>query len=412
MIEVFGARVRQARVLRRMSATSVCESMGWSPNRQTKLEKSSVLWSTPEEVERFSDLFGFPARFFSTEPRTRLTAGELLFRAPKSMTKGEQEFLAVFASLVGDILGDLDDHSKLPPVRVPAIQSGPSAGVPIALAALQLREAMGLEADEPFDDLMYEAERVGAPVIVRRRERGEWDSEFAASAAYARTERHLGYSSWVGEHRDRPLLVLRESESWERTRFTVAHELGHLVLHSRASCLVGSEQESEADRFAAELLAPIAAVATELPTMMSLLNLKPLKDKWGISLGALIRHIRDARLIDPVRAEMLTKQLYSRTNPDTGHTWGVTEPGWLDRQPERPRLISKFVERCYGAMSLGELAAQGTTGLPLDVLDWILATQRTAPSLPIPQSPNVTIRMAATHGEAEVVALDSRRHRA
>lgn len=146
--------------------------------------------------------------------------------------------------------------------------------------------------------------------------------EFAASAAYARTERHLGYSSWVGEHRDRPLLVLRESESWERTRFTVAHELGHLVLHSRASCVVGSEQESEADRFAAELLAPIAAVATELPTMMSLLNLKPLKDKWGLSLGALIRHIRDARLIDPVRAEMLTKQLYSRTNPDTGHTWG------------------------------------------------------------------------------------------
>lgn len=317
----------------------------------------------------------------------------------------------MFASLAGDILGDLDERSKLPPVRVPAIQSGPSAGAPIALAAQQLREAMGLAPDEPFDDLMYEAERVGAPVIVRRRERGEWDGEFAASAAYARSERHLGYSSWVGEHRDRPLLVLRESESWERTRFTVAHELGHLVLHSRTSCDVGSDQENEADRFAAELLAPIAAVATELPTMMSLLNLKPLKDKWGISLGALIRHIRDARLIDPVRAEMLTKQLYSRTNPDTGHTWGVTEPGWQDRQPERPRLISKFVERCYGAMSLGELAAQGTTALPIDVLDWILGTQRSAPSVPRPQSVSAPRRPDVTYHAADVVALDSRRHR-
>ena len=378
MIEVFGIRVRQARVLRRLTATAVCQAMGWSPTRQSKLEKASVMWMTPDEVDHLSRLFQFPARFFSSEPRTRLTPDDLLFRAPKSMTKGEQEFLAQFAAVSGDLLAGLDAQTKLPPVRIPEVR-GRSGATPLALAALQLREAMGLAADEPIDDLMYEVERVGAPIIVRRRGAGDWSSEFAASAGATRAEKHLGYSSWVGTHRDRPLLVLRESESWERTRFTVAHELGHLVLHSDTVCSVGSEQEKEADRFAAELLAPISAIAAELPPMLSLLNLKPLKDKWGISLGASIRHLRDAQLIDTVRADMLSTQLYSRINPDTGHTWGVTEPGWNDRTPERPRLISKFLERCYGSAHIAELTAREVTVLPTDVLDWVLATQRSAP---------------------------------
>jgi Zn-dependent peptidase ImmA (M78 family)/transcriptional regulator with XRE-family HTH domain len=380
MIEVFGARVRQARLLRRMTATSVVEATGWSNTRQTKIEKSPTIWLSADDVARIAELFRFPARFFSSEPQSRVSAKELLFRAPKSMTVGEQEFLATFASLAGDFLGDLDGMSKLPPVRIPSvIEEGPRR-TPVVQAAATLREVMGLEPDEPLDDLMYEAERLGAPVIVRRRAPGEWESEFAATPGRARDERHLGYSSWVGRHRDRPLVVLRETESWERTRFTVAHELGHLVLHSRAYCSVNSAEEQEANWFATELLAPVAAITPELPRVMSLLNLKPLKDKWGLSLGSLIMHMRDSGLIDAARAKMLTTQLHSRINPATGHTWGMTEPGWKDREVERPRLLRKWVERCYGAASVPMLAARDSMIFPPDLLDWFLATQRRAPA--------------------------------
>ena len=94
MIEVFGARVRQARLLRRMTATSVVGLVGWSNARQTKIEKSSTIMLSVDEVAGLSELFRFPARFFSSEPQSRVSAGELLFRAPKSMTVGEQDFLA------------------------------------------------------------------------------------------------------------------------------------------------------------------------------------------------------------------------------------------------------------------------------------------------------------------------------
>lgn len=379
MIEVFGARVRQARQLRRMTATSVVEATGWSNARQTKIEKSATLLLDDGDVERLAELFRFPAAFFSSEPQSRVSTEELLFRAPKSMTVGEQDFLATFACLAGDFLGELDEQSKLPPVKMPAVIDRGRMPVSIPAAASRLREVMGVEPDEPLDDLMYEAERLGAPVIVRRRSAGDWESEFAASPGRARDEKHLGYSTWVGRHRDRPLVVLRESESWERTRFTVAHELGHLVLHSRSHCSVSADGEQEANRFATELLAPAAVIAGELPRVVSLLNLRALKDKWGLSLGSLIMHLRDTGLIDQTRAKTLTIQLHSRINPATGHTWGMTEPGFDDRAPERPRLLRKWVERCYGGAAVPMLAARESMIYPADLLDWMLTTQRPAP---------------------------------
>ncbi|MDO3013292.1 ImmA/IrrE family metallo-endopeptidase [Mycobacteroides abscessus subsp. abscessus] len=405
MIEVFGVRVRQARLLRRMTAKSVVEAAGWSPARQSQIEKAQIIRLDDADVELLSGLFRFPEEFFTAEPQTRVSAAELLFRAPKSMTVGEQDFLATFASLAGDFLTDLDGRSKLPPVKIPTIGPEELTRRSIAAAAARLRAAMGVDHDEPLDDLMYEAERLGAPVIVRRRVAGEWESEFAASPAPARDEKHLGYSSWVGRMRDRPLIVLRDSDSWERTRFTIAHELGHLVLHSHAYCSVSPADELEANRFATELLAPAAVIADELPRLLSLLNLRPLKDKWGLSLGSLIMHLRDSRLIPADRAKALTTQLHSRINPATGHTWGMTEPGFDDRVPERPRLLRKWVERCYGGASVPMLAAREAMIYPADVLDWFLATQRPAPAS---ERQPVAASVGAVRAPSPVAAQPSR----
>lgn len=48
-----------------------------------------------------------------------------------------------------------------------------------------------------------------------------------------------------------------EAKPWERTRFTLAHELGHFVLDHHFNNLLDHEsQEQEANRFAGELLCP------------------------------------------------------------------------------------------------------------------------------------------------------------
>jgi Zn-dependent peptidase ImmA (M78 family) len=377
-IEVFGERVRQARVLRRMTGKAVMDEMGWKAPRQTRLERAQVTTLDMAEMERLAEVLRFPLEFFTTAPTTRVSTESLLFRAPKSTTASEKEYLAQFAALVSDFLDELDTRWRLPPVKLPVL----NPDTPVDVAAAKVRHHLGFAADEPIPYLMYEIERCGVPVVMRHRRtqppgQGAWDPN-AGSGEDDPLERHLGYSTWVGEFGERPLVVLKSSESWERTRWTLAHEMGHLALH--ADSVVNTDHEEQASRFASELLAPAAAIADEVPKMPSLLNLMPLKQMWGISIGALVRHLHESKLIDTNRYEMLRRQLYTRINPQTGHTWGRTEPGWDDREPERPRLMAKWVERCFGATSATMLAPHRLRW-PQDLLDAFLAGQRAAPTV-------------------------------
>ncbi|MDY6996758.1 MAG: DNA-binding protein, partial [Actinomycetota bacterium] len=79
------------------------------------------------------------------------------------------------------------------------------------------------------------------------------------------------------------------------------------------------------------------------------------------------------------RADTLQRQLYTRINSETGHTWGKTEPGWNARTPERPRLLRRWMEECYGSVSVEALAAHDLI-YPTDLLADILAGQREAPA--------------------------------
>lgn len=371
-IEMYGARVRQARILRRMTGKAVLGEMGWKGARQTRLEQAEVTALDAETAGRLAGVLRFPLQFFTTPPVSRVGAANLLFRAPKSTSATEKEYLAQFAAAVGDFLEELNSRSQLPPVKLPALDRGTD----VAAAARAARARLGVDAEAPIPYLTYELERAGVAVVMRARHTKS-SGELNWAPTDAAREKHVGYSTRVGEYGDRPLIVLRALDSWERIRWTVAHELGHLLLH--ADGVDSEDQEEQASRFASELLAPAAAIAGEVPKVVSLHNLVPLKLKWGISLGALLRHLSESGLIDSHRYDMLRRQLYTRINPETGHTWGRTEPGWDARVPEQPRLLAKWVERCFHATSPAMLASRRLIW-PADLLEDILAEQRSAPA--------------------------------
>lgn len=92
----------------------------------------------------------------------------------------------------------------------------------------------------------------------------------------------------------RPIVVLPPDRADDvyRHRFTAADELGHLVLHG--DTVPGdTQQEKEADRFAAELLTPAETITPLLPSRMDFKALDRLSLEWGVAVESLVYRCRE-----------------------------------------------------------------------------------------------------------------------
>lgn len=125
----------------------------------------------------------------------------------------------------------------------------------------------------PVDSMTSLLERLGVVVVVR-------DLPSASQDAV---------SSWPADRP--PVMLVNTGLPGDRQRFTLAHELGHLVMH----LLPGDDQEREANRFAAELLVPGDEIEPALRglTTRDLRRLMELKARWGVSIGVLVQRAKD-----------------------------------------------------------------------------------------------------------------------
>ncbi|WP_405961901.1 ImmA/IrrE family metallo-endopeptidase [Streptomyces sp. NBC_00024] len=211
---------------------------------------------------------------------------------------------------------------------------------------------------------MHTVERAGIPIVVA--DVGMPDAK------------HDAFSVWAGDFHDEPLIVAKPVNSWERTRWSIAHELGHLVMHHG---IIPSDAEEEANRFANEFLFPSGALENEWPSAATLSNLLPLKQRWHMSLSSLIMHGRHNGLLDEARATGLFKQLSARRDPHTQVTWKVQEPGWNYFSPERPRLIAVMVERGLEERPSARLLSSISGHWAEDLMQQVLNGQRPAPAV-------------------------------
>lgn len=353
-VVVYGQRVRQARILRQLAGTAVLKHMSWRGAKLTRLEKGPSTLLSVGEVCALAELLRFPVEFLTTPPAQRRLP-ELTFRPTKRAPTAGTEFAAQFSAAVGAFVSSLGEHVPLPIVTLPTI----GGQVSVALLAAAARRCMGISVNAPVGDMIGSAERAGAVVVIH-------GDRLGVSLDKVLPQNHLGWSAWVGDRDQRPVVVLRESGSWERIRWAMAHEVGHLVLGW--SPVGSSHAEDLAERFAGELLAPASALSAELSTEPTITDLAAVKRKWGIAIGALIPHLWRSGLITDARYETLKRQLHTKINRDTGHTWGKTEPGWDGRCPEQPELLARLLQQS-GAAGSGQM-------WPNDVLEAFMTGQR------------------------------------
>lgn len=130
-----------------------------------------------------------------------------------------------------------------------------------------------------------------------------------------------------------PLILINDDHPADRMRFTLAHELGHIVMHRFPS----ETMEREADRFASAFLAPKRdlenSIAGRRVTLEMLASLKP---EWKMSMQAILFSARSNRFVSENQFRYLMSQISARN-------WRTHEPPELDFPRETPSILSSII---------------------------------------------------------------------
>jgi Zn-dependent peptidase ImmA (M78 family)/DNA-binding XRE family transcriptional regulator len=133
-----------------------------------------------------------------------------------------------------------------------------------------------------------------------------------------------------------PIIFLNKSHLGDRLRFSLAFELGHLVMHTYSPVPLEREINHEANLFAAELLMPSEAIIHDFKDGVSLPLLAQLKRKWKVSMISLLYRADDLGLLTPNQKRYLIQQFNQAKIRRR-------EPVELDVAKEQPQLIHQMV---------------------------------------------------------------------
>ncbi|KAA6327057.1 hypothetical protein EZS27_023921 [termite gut metagenome] len=120
----------------------------------------------------------------------------------------------------------------------------------------------------------------------------------------------------------------------DRKRFSLSHELGHLIMHFDSISKYPELIEDEANSFASEFLLPKDEVINEL-SYLDFEHLGNLKKKWGVSMRSIVRRAKELNRIN--------EQTYRNIQIN------FSKKGYSKKEPiflpiERPTLISDTIQ--------------------------------------------------------------------
>lgn len=265
------SRLSLARERRGFTQTSLAYRLGVDRRTIVGYEADEITPSL-EMLSRIAIVLDFPETFFGGDDLEVPTKHEVSFRAMSKMKAGQRDMAMAQGALALQLCKWTEERFNLPPVDLPDLSREDTPEE----AATALRYVWGW-GEHAIPNMIHLVESRGVRVFSLSIESREVDA----------------FSLWKDAT---PLMFLNTQKSAEHSRFDVAHELGHLVLHRHASP-AGREAEREADAFASAFLMPaksVIAKAPRLPTLEMLINLK---HEWKVSIAALCYRLHTLHLI-------------------------------------------------------------------------------------------------------------------
>jgi len=320
-------RLQQARFLRGLTLAELGDAVGLTRQSLSLFENGDRV-PAAETLDKLSEVLRVPMEFFlrpfgPTERKARTLVHYRSQRRTREVLR-EQNRASATLDMCAAVLDTFEEYVDYQDSRVPSLD--PATDVMLLTAdaiedvATKTRRAFGL-GDGPISNVSLLVENQ-AILLMRAPLSDGMD----------------GLSAWYGE---RPIIIVSNEATYARDRINVAHELGHLVLHKELDhhgeldIETFKRVEAQAWRFAGAFMLPTKTFLAEIYSV-TLDALVILKRKWGVSVAAMIRRLRDLDLIDEAQHRSLNIQLRQRG-------WHRIEPG--DDQPrEISRLFYKTAE--------------------------------------------------------------------
>ena len=257
------------------SQTSLASHIkGLSQSNLSKFEKGVGLLSE-DVIKRIIDFLGFPEEFY--EEKISNNVEKAHYRRKAGIIKSKKDHIECANKLIGYIIDEMSESIEFPPIGLCMLDL--EDGYTPESAAQFTRKYMGLK-DEPIENICSLLERYGIIIVEQ-----DYDVDILDGVSFVTDEGSI-------------VLILNKNYSNDHKRFTIAHELGHIIMHLSSKYPIPDhrDKENEANRFASEFLMPESAIKGSLQGL-KLQYLSSLKSYWMTSMASIIRRAKDLKCI-------------------------------------------------------------------------------------------------------------------
>ncbi|MDV7102714.1 XRE family transcriptional regulator [Gordonia amicalis] len=306
-------RLRNLRQLNGMTQKAFAAELGIGQAALSQIERGDRPL-TAEHMVIARRRFNIPFDFFEAPPIT-YGPNDLNYRTRK-LTRPQQDRAAVTFGLIEQAVRGTADVSNatgsLDATNCDDLRARPHREIEALAAAA--RQLIGIRSDKVINNVTRCIERL--QILVTGLPAWEPNARIDGISSPRRTEEPF-------------VVALDLDKPGDRLRFSAAHELGHVLIHTESKPVSREARETEADMFASAFLLPREAMLDELAPTLTLAGYSRIKARWGVSMQAVIRRSFDLGVIDRDRYRSLQIQISSRG-------WRRAEP--VDIPSETPAL--------------------------------------------------------------------------
>lgn len=306
--------LRIARQARGWSQTELSRQSGVSQANLSKLE-NGLIGPTDDVLDRVADVLHFPRSLFFEPDRVLGLPMSVHPMYRKKASVGQRGLERLEAELnirllhIRRLLKSAEFEPELP---LPEMDIDEFDGDPERIADLVRRT--WLVPTGPMKDLVGSVERAGCVVV---------QCDFAGLSVDGVTISSPGMPRCIFLNRNQPA---------DRQRFSLGHELGHIVMHRVPS----PTMEDEANAFASALLMPARDIRPYLSGRLTIQKLAALKPVWRVSMQALLFRARTTGAITANQSQYLWRQI-------SALGYRRSEPPELDFPAEEPNVLPELI---------------------------------------------------------------------